>query len=235
LEDEKRVSAVLAIASPRRIKATHRRRRKVTAGHFVQRYYDPQIGRFLSIDPVAANTGAGFNRYSYAANAPYSFTDPDGRKIKPIGTKDEIKEIKKALKEIAKANPDLKARIQAMKKSDNVHTIRFPTAGESPENKTTGIKSNESVAGVGTGSETIVDPTAQVTTVNKDGTQVTSSGRTVLTHEFLGHGGDKDTGVMDRSVNPATGEKRSEERAMDVENEYKDAVGEPRRDCHSQC
>ncbi|MCE7032881.1 RHS repeat-associated core domain-containing protein [Lysobacter sp. GX 14042] len=46
-----------------------------------QRYYDPQIGRFLSVDPVTAgsNTGANFNRYWYANNNPYRFTDPDGR------------------------------------------------------------------------------------------------------------------------------------------------------------
>src|SRR5690606_36753776 len=46
-----------------------------------QRYYDPLIGRFLSVDPIAANasTGAGVNRYAYAANNPYKFTDPDGR------------------------------------------------------------------------------------------------------------------------------------------------------------
>ncbi len=46
-----------------------------------QRYYDPVIGRFLSVDPVAAdgNTGASFNRYNYAGNNPYKFTDPDGR------------------------------------------------------------------------------------------------------------------------------------------------------------
>ena len=33
-----------------------------------QRYYDPVAGRFLSIDPVTtdANTGASFNRYTYA-------------------------------------------------------------------------------------------------------------------------------------------------------------------------
>ena len=69
------MSAVLAIASPRRIKASHRRRRKITAGHFVQRYYDPQIGRFLSVDPAAST----FNLYAYANNNPYRFTDPDGR------------------------------------------------------------------------------------------------------------------------------------------------------------
>lgn len=46
-----------------------------------QRYYDPAIGRFLSVDPVTADsgTGANFNRYWYANNNPYRFTDPDGR------------------------------------------------------------------------------------------------------------------------------------------------------------
>ncbi len=46
-----------------------------------QRYYDPAIGRFLSVDPVTADdhTGANFNRYKYASNNPYRFIDPDGR------------------------------------------------------------------------------------------------------------------------------------------------------------
>jgi RHS repeat-associated protein len=47
-----------------------------------QRYYDPGIGRNLSVDPVTAY-GSGdyryFNRYAYAFNNPYRFTDPDGR------------------------------------------------------------------------------------------------------------------------------------------------------------
>ncbi|MCL6710601.1 hypothetical protein M8R20_26750 [Pseudomonas sp. R2.Fl] len=46
-----------------------------------QRYYDPLIGRFLSVDPVTAysSPGANFNRYWYANSNPYRFTDPDGR------------------------------------------------------------------------------------------------------------------------------------------------------------
>ena len=46
-----------------------------------QRYYDPVAGRFLSVDPVAAdgNSGGNFNRYAYVSNNPYRFTDPDGR------------------------------------------------------------------------------------------------------------------------------------------------------------
>ena len=41
-----------------------------------QRYYDPVIGRFLSVDPVTAYDNGDmrfFNRYSYAANVPYTF------------------------------------------------------------------------------------------------------------------------------------------------------------------
>jgi RHS repeat-associated protein len=46
-----------------------------------QRYYDPVAGRFLSVDPVVtdANSGKTFNRFSYAANNPYKYIDPDGR------------------------------------------------------------------------------------------------------------------------------------------------------------
>lgn len=46
-----------------------------------QRYYDPQLGLFLSVDPVSPNNrpGSAFNRYRYAAGNPYRFVDPDGR------------------------------------------------------------------------------------------------------------------------------------------------------------
>ena len=51
-----------------------------------QRYYDPQIGRFLSVDPMVSdmNNGWNFSRYEYAANNPYSFKDPDGRIIETL-------------------------------------------------------------------------------------------------------------------------------------------------------
>jgi RHS repeat-associated protein len=46
-----------------------------------QRYYDPLIGKFLSVDPIGTDgsNGALFNRYMYSANNPYRFVDPDGR------------------------------------------------------------------------------------------------------------------------------------------------------------
>ena len=44
------------------------------------RYYDPMIGRFLSMDPVGFRQGSvhSFNKYAYGNNNPYRYTDPDG-------------------------------------------------------------------------------------------------------------------------------------------------------------
>src|SRR5690606_14436405 len=46
-----------------------------------QRYFDPGVGQFLSVDPVTAysNPVGQFHRYRYANNNPYKFSDPDGR------------------------------------------------------------------------------------------------------------------------------------------------------------
>lgn len=43
------------------------------------RYYDPAIGRFISNDPLGYRDVYSFNRYAYANNNPYKYTDPDGR------------------------------------------------------------------------------------------------------------------------------------------------------------
>ena len=45
------------------------------------RYYDPALGRFLSVDSMGFSEGNvhSFNRYAYGNNNPYRFKDPDGR------------------------------------------------------------------------------------------------------------------------------------------------------------
>ncbi|WP_348731307.1 RHS repeat-associated core domain-containing protein [Rheinheimera texasensis] len=50
------------------------------------RYYDPVIGRFYSNDPAGfkASNPMMFNRYAYANNNPYKYTDPDGRTAIPF-------------------------------------------------------------------------------------------------------------------------------------------------------
>jgi len=49
--------------------------------YYGARWYDPQLGRFMGVDPKGfdeANVHS-FNRYAYANNNPYRFVDPDGR------------------------------------------------------------------------------------------------------------------------------------------------------------
>jgi RHS repeat-associated protein len=48
--------------------------------YFGGRYYDPQIARFMSVDPVGFvdNNTMSFNRYLYVNDNPYKYVDPDG-------------------------------------------------------------------------------------------------------------------------------------------------------------
>lgn len=51
--------------------------------YFGARYYDPSIGRFVSVDPVRkrdSGNPAEWNMYAYAENNPYNKLDPDGKR-----------------------------------------------------------------------------------------------------------------------------------------------------------
>ena len=49
--------------------------------YFGARWYDAELGRFISMDPAGfdENNVQLFNRYAYANNNPYRYVDPDGR------------------------------------------------------------------------------------------------------------------------------------------------------------
>ncbi len=48
--------------------------------YFGGRHFDPELGRFTSVDPVAftEQNAMSFNRYLYVNNNPYKYVDPDG-------------------------------------------------------------------------------------------------------------------------------------------------------------
>ncbi|MEI5639987.1 MULTISPECIES: RHS repeat-associated core domain-containing protein [unclassified Pseudoalteromonas] len=63
----------------------HKFDKELGLSYMQARYYDPVIGRFYSNDPIDAyshldteNGIHGFNRYAYANNNPYKYTDPTG-------------------------------------------------------------------------------------------------------------------------------------------------------------
>ncbi len=66
------------------------------------RYYDPVIGRFYSNDPVGFKNIHNFNRYAYANNNPYKYTDPDGRDATGIGQRLDLRVQRLASGEVSK-------------------------------------------------------------------------------------------------------------------------------------
>ena len=63
--------------------------------HFGARWYEPELGRFLSPDPVLFKEDNiySFNRYAYANNNPYKYIDPDGREVAQVGFSGVLPEI----------------------------------------------------------------------------------------------------------------------------------------------
>ena len=50
---------------------------------FGARMYDPRLGRWLSIDPLAMKYPE-LSPYNFVANSPLQYVDPDGREIVPV-------------------------------------------------------------------------------------------------------------------------------------------------------
>src|SRR6056297_695772 len=56
------------------------------------RFYNPQIGRWMNIDPMAEKYDA-FSPYNYCVNDPVNYVDPDGRYVESYRTLGEIIDI----------------------------------------------------------------------------------------------------------------------------------------------
>ncbi len=72
----------LGLINMNRPKGAHDNTAKINhrVGVTFGRVYDPIVGRFLSIDPLVGNplSAQDYNGYSYCANNPLKYTDPDG-------------------------------------------------------------------------------------------------------------------------------------------------------------
>jgi len=191
-----------------------------------QRYYDPAIGRFLSVDPMPSDMKSGwnFNRYNYAANNPYRFTDPDGREIRIIGSEEFVKRIESQIAAADAASPKIAEMTAGLRESSNVHEIR--DISESPINQlqSHNVATDPSAEsnGVGTGTTTYMDSTRTTS-----GGGVKSSPTENLVHE-LKHAALKDTGSHPSrdQIDPSTGNPASEQPSLDMQNEYRRGTGE---------
>lgn len=88
------------------------------------RYYDPDLGRFLSVDPVGPtpNKVFGFNRYNYVNNNPVINVDPDGRYKCETGDKafcqrirDYISKLKES-RDALRSSPDTRRELRLVQK-----------------------------------------------------------------------------------------------------------------------
>jgi len=65
---------------------TGKERDETGLDYFGARFYDPSLGRFLSVDPVGGDSmnPQTWNRYAYCLNNPYKYVDPDGEFVDTI-------------------------------------------------------------------------------------------------------------------------------------------------------
>ncbi|WP_439696627.1 DUF6443 domain-containing protein [Mucilaginibacter sp. AW1-7] len=90
------------------------------------RFYDPVIGRWGAVDPMAEKYYS-LSIYNYTADNPVIYIDPTGAKIEfAEGTgKKEKHEFMTRQRYLNKHSPTAKALWKQLKKSDNVHTIHL--------------------------------------------------------------------------------------------------------------
>jgi RHS repeat-associated protein len=204
-----------------------------------QRYYDPRVARFWSVDPVTvSNVGGNFNRYWYGNGNPYRFKDPDGRKIHAANRREE-RQIELLVNRLAQGeyrfnrNGDLQ-HVAASKQGSKYYSGRIDEAIASDGTITIDIGGEFSdrqgkkqlISGAGEGYN---DPNRGLVTISGKsfGGLVDTSGRPllddpahILMHELVGH-------AIPQLVGSDTGN------AVENSNKVRLDLGEPLREPES--
>ncbi|WYZ21712.1 RHS repeat-associated core domain-containing protein [Flavobacterium soyae] len=149
------------------------------------RNYDPALGRWMNIDPLAERY-YGINPYAYVFNNPIELFDPNGMEVKYVRqegqTRKEFREMKREFKrenrQLMKDSKTHRDNFNQLKDSKNVHNITFSRSGGSVTETVGDINRN---GGNGTN-------------MNIDLSQKGSENEFVVAHE-VGHGVDIDNGV----------------------------------------
>ncbi len=90
---------------------------------FGARLYDAAVGRWWSVDPLAAKL-PNLTPYNFVANSPLLFVDPDGKILEINGVTEEAKQlIEQKLSVLSKYSRRARRVIRKLKESKNVHRI----------------------------------------------------------------------------------------------------------------
>lgn len=92
-----------------------------------QRYFDPQSGRFISTDPVLpTNDGGNFNRYWYANDNPYRYTDPSGTVVEVQLEQGLMQDYQQTMAYLSKS-PTFAKMYSTLENSPQVYRVQFLT------------------------------------------------------------------------------------------------------------
>jgi len=218
---------------------------------FGARMYDPQIGRWGVVDPLAAKYPM-LSPYCFVANNPLYYVDPDGREIwiafvvtnKDGSTTQQKVQYKNGalygtngkaytggneyatkvlgdLNQLSKDNSDISGRITTLQGSKKIHTIKMT---DNPDDGNSNSASrDDQKAGKSTGSTTKYNPDKEEN-VN-GGKRVPRAG---LAHELVGHGWDADQGKKDYKETD-NGIPMYEVNAVNMENRARAAAGNEKK------